>query len=347
MKETIKNILTKKFYTTLEPNPKEKVQIINRDNFMKINILEPCTLEELPYFIKIPIRSFLREEGNLLNAKILKQTLYLFKENKYEYCITENKEQLLLSERKMENEDIMEIELKIDKNKETYRVTKYIHDQNHSTKETKIYPMKEDNAFDFWRMNKKEAVVLLQGLVNRLDKSDKIGRITSFGKFCSYLHLLPDLDFNPVIENDTIALSVSRFYNANAIFVNKCDLKFDIFLKETREKVGHIGYLYGREDGFTYDGNVYYEIEDQFKQQGYATLALELLKDLLLKHQVNSNLYISTLPNNFYSQKVALNNQGEKIYNGSVPEEDKLYRQDGIEEVVVYRIKIKETTKKH
>lgn len=339
MKEKIKNILTKKSYTILEPNTKEKVQILNNDNFMKIQIVEPCALEELPS-LEIPIRLFLKEEGNSLKAKILRQTMYLFKENDYEYFITKNEEQLLLSERKRENEHIVEIELKIEKNKKRYRVTKYIHDQNHSTQETKIYPMKEDSSFDFCRMEKTEVIALLQGLVNRLDKSDKIGSMISFDDLCSYLHLLPDLDFNPVIKNNTIALSVNRFYNANAIFVNKCDLKFDIFLKETRENVGHIGYLYSREGKFAYDGNVYYEIEDQFKQQRYATLALELLKDLLLKNQVNKDLYISTLPNNFYSQKVALNNQGEMIYNGYVPQDDKLYRQDGIEEVVVYRIKI-------
>lgn len=334
------SIIEQKECVTLEPDKKENVHILEMEDVTKIEVLEPCNFVEFECPIEIPIRLFLKEGYNLLTTNILRQAIYSYEENEYDYYISQNEEQLLLSERKIENENILEIYLEIDKNKKTYRVTKYIHDKNYSTKGHQTYPMNEDSVYDFWRMDKKMAIVLLQGLVNRLDKSDKIGRMINFGEFCACVHLMPDLDYNPVIRNEKITLSINRFDKEVAF--NKNNIEFTIFLNETREKIGTIQYFYSKEDGFTYDGNVCYEILEPFQHQGYATLALELLKNLLLKEQVkgDKDLYISTLPNNLYSQKVALNNQGELFYHGPVPQEDKLYSQDGIEEVFVYRIKM-------
>lgn len=327
---------------SLEPSKPKKIRISEKDNIQKIEVLEPCTLEEFQVPIEIPIPCLLREGLDLLNVKILKQTIYTYEENDYTYFISKNEDFFLLSERKKEKEHIVEIELKIDKQKKKYSVSKYIHDLNYSTKEIKKYPMKEDNTLDFFRMEKIEAIKLLQGLVNRIDVSEKIEKFLYVHEIYAYLHLLPEKDFNPVIIGNKVTLSVHRAWKGED-FLSINTFSFDIVINETKEKVGNIGYWYQKNGGFTYGGNVNYDIDPEFRHLGYATLALELLKNLLKEHKMegDKDLYISALPNNLYSQKVAINNQGELFYNGPVPEEELLNSLDGVKEVVVYRIKMK------
>lgn len=337
---TNKKDVERRTYITLEPS-KEKIRVLDEKGLIKIEILEACTLENFQCPIKIPIRILLREGTNLLNTKILTQTIYFYEENEYIYFISQNEDFIHLSQRIIKEDQILEIEVKVDKKKKNYSITKYIHDKNYSTKEVKKYPMKEDSAFQFFCLEKKEAICLLQTLINCLEQSNKIGQFFSLRELYSCIPLVPDKDFNPVIWNDKITLSVSRFFKDNDILAEK-NFIFAIMLNETREKIGSIGYCYHENGGFTYTGNVYYDIEEYYQHQGYATLALELLKNLLQKNKVvnDKDLYISILPNNLYSQKVAVKNHGEVFYHGPVPKEEMLCSLDGVEEVVVYRIKL-------
>ena len=108
------------------------------------------------------------------------------------------------------------------------------------------------------------------------------------------------------------------------------------------ERVGEISFNYLYDSVFSYSGNVSYEIEKAFQNHHYATIALNLLKDLLKSNEFtgDKDLYIATLPNNIYSQKVAKNNSGVLCYDGKVPEDECIYYIDGIKEVKVYKISI-------
>lgn len=59
----------------------------------------------------------------------------------------------------------------------------------------------------------------------------------------------------------------------------------------------------------------------------------------------NSGFVITTVPDNVYSQKVALNNNGYLIYEGSVPKDNLLYSLDRVENVNVYKIDLQDKKK--
>ncbi len=92
-----------------------------------------------------------------------------------------------------------------------------------------------------------------------------------------------------------------------------------------------------------YGGNVDYTIIEKFQNQGYGTQSLALLKELLRdnSYAIKNGLLISTLPDNIYSQKVAIKNGGVLVYDGQVPEDNLLYQLDHVKEVKVYQIQMK------
>ena len=86
-------------------------------------------------------------------------------------------------------------------------------------------------------------------------------------------------DYVPIIENDVIYLSISHRSLYKDIDINQLGYAcFDIIIKETKEKVGNISFDYSCNYGFTYSGNVSYNIEEPFRNKHYATMALGLLK---------------------------------------------------------------------
>ena len=54
----------------------------------------------------------------------------------------------------------------------------------------------------------------------------------------------------------------------------------------------------------------------------------------------NKDIYVAILPDNEFSQKVAVNNGGNLYYAGAVPKTDSVYYIDGVREVKVYKIEI-------
>lgn len=79
----------------------------------------------------------------------------------------------------------------------------------------------------------------------------------------------------------------------------------DIIMNDTREIIGDISFDYMCGSGFTYGGNVSYFIKEEYRHNDYATKALTLLKELLKNNTYSGDkdLYISTLPDNEFSQK--------------------------------------------
>ena len=146
-------------------------------------------------------------------------------------------------------------------------------------------------------------------------------------------------NFFPVISDDVLSLSWKNRYDA--IDINDEDEAiFDIILNETREIIGKISFDYFFKSGFSYSGNVGYNIKYRFQNKHYATRALKLLRTLLLsnKYSGDKSLYLATKIDNIRSQKVILNNNGNLIYDGKVPINEPLNFMEGIKKVKVYKI---------
>lgn len=147
-------------------------------------------------------------------------------------------------------------------------------------------------------------------------------------------------EYQPVITNDRIGL----LSNSTSINIDtSAFLSFDVVKCDTLELVGEIGFQATEYDEFFYGGNVDYTIYDSFQHQGYGTQSLSLLKELLQQntYAMKEGILISTLPDNIYSQRIAIKNGGILIYEGLVPRDTSLYKIDHVEEVKVYQIEMK------
>lgn len=319
----------------------EEVIVVGKDDFAyKISVNNDCTLQ---YFIGKVSNDFNQELVNRISKSIIfvdgynisKQTIYLLEKENVSYCISTSSSKLYISERIEDSLFIKERMLIIDKYNQNYQFTSKLFDADGNIKETKLYNFGEST-------DKKETLLEIQQLLLDLKNVKQINSILNVSQVYSYLYLVDEEDYFPVIENDIMCLSwcfQSVRENKN---VNQSSFEcLDIIIKETMENIGSISYNY-LSSGFTYDGNVSYNIEKPFRNKHYASMALGLLKDLLRYNEYtgDKDIYVATLPNNDFSQRVAINNGGNLFYAGAVPEDDSVYYIDGVKEVKVYKIEI-------
>lgn len=322
----------------------DKIKLTEIDDKIQIEILEKCSIVEYQEFIdksnyniQIPIRLF--QQSNLI---LLKQTITIFSKELDNYIISQSESSLIISQFENNKNEMEETELKIDKYNKKYKVTKYIHDLTYNTKEVKFYPFDMENEFNLFCLERIDAIKLLYRLIDKLNSINNINKIIDIYRICDITNLVFPKDYYPVISNELLTLSWRCRFDKEDIN-NEKYTNFDIILNETREKIGNISFDYCCASGFTYGGNVSYYIKEGFRNKKYASYALSLLKKLLINNYFtgDKDLYISILPNNIYSQKVAEYNGGEIIYSGSVPADDSLNYIDGVKDVVVYKIKLK------
>ena len=147
-------------------------------------------------------------------------------------------------------------------------------------------------------------------------------------------------DYHPIITNNKIGLLPN---DGNDNITTSAFLSFDIVKNDSLEQIGEIGFQAMLYDEFFYGGNVDYMIYDSFRHLGYGTQSLSLLKEVLQEnsHATKEGILISTLPDNIYSQRIAIKNGGILIYDGIVPKDTSLYQIDRVKEVKVYQIQIK------
>ena len=339
-KEELKNLTPKQE----EINGGELVTI-KEDNITEIHIkqclfkdfMDKCNMIDK---FHICMRNFIYD-GSLSPDTLLKeQKIYILEKQNKKYYVTLSKSQLIISEYNTTNKNIFETELEVDYDKNQFKISKYVHDLNYSTKEHKSYPCNSEMFRKCFSLEKKEAISLASQLLNNLQKINGIENIIDCYDIYRLLNLIPNDFYNPVIADEKISLSwVCTDKDKD---INKQHfVLFDIILTETNEVVGNISFDYVNA-GFSYCGNVSYEIKDEFKNKHYATKALALLTQVLKSHEFrgDKDLYISTIPANIKSQKVIENNNGNLIYEGSVPEDESINFIDGIKEVKVYRIEM-------
>lgn len=95
--------------------------------------------------------------------------IFIVSRDNVTYCIVNSSDEVKLSERMHQGDEIDEITLNVDKNSKAYTITKYIHDLNHSTKFCKWYPTQDDNLGDF-ALNKCQAIELFKIFLENLKK---------------------------------------------------------------------------------------------------------------------------------------------------------------------------------
>lgn len=117
------------------------------------------------------------------------------------------------------------------------------------------------------------------------------------------------------------------------------DLYFDIALHNTNTVIGEISY----EDKYRdtdYMGNVGYSIFSNYRGNEYASKALFLLKEILIK-EGKEKMILSIYPYNKASQKTAKNLGANLICYRQIPKDHVLYKEAKEGQVMIYTYNLK------
>lgn len=322
------------------------LDVISEKEYDLINIKEDCLFldyaemeKEINLNGNIPTRLFIREGNNIFNSIIKKQKIYTFIYKDIEYLISVSDKEINISQRKIEDNNIIETVINLYEDKK-FSVSKYIHGLDHSTKFHKTYNTNKKSLVNIFDFDKIEAMALAQQLLDELKDVDFIYKIINTYPIYDRLNLIPSTWYNPIISDDEITLSSNRYSSIDTVNYKKI-CSFNIILNNTKEQIGKIAFNLEK-GNFTYDGNVGYEIKEEFRNMGYASRALKLLKEIVKtnKYVGDKDLFVSTSPDNIYSQKVAINNDGQLIYEGDVPEKDPFNYKHRMDKVKVYQIRM-------
>lgn len=116
----------------------------------------------------------------------------------------------------------------------------------------------------------------------------------------------------------------------------------DIYLHNTDELVGDINFRLKTE---TYNGNVGYNIFEEYRGKKYASKALLLLRDFLNKRGFQ-NLVVAVIPENIASVKTVTNAGGKLFCSRMVPEKYAIYRESPSHQVSIYHVSTEREEKK-
>ncbi len=139
-----------------------------------------------------------------------------------------------------------------------------------------------------------------------------------------------------IIDDEVIELRLPKFR-----LVDSAWMKLTIVLKDTKEDMGYIEFSLS-DNNFSYSGNVEYFIKEKFRNKGYATHALGLVKQIVDNYngEVDKCLYVATVKDNTCSQQVIINNGGKIYYEGEVPKNDKTRIYNKVDYVKIYTIDV-------
>lgn len=234
------------------------------------------------------------------------QVVYFFKDGDINYTLSYSYPKFRICQTLVIDEIKQDLVISYDGK---YRIEEIITDLNNSDNSCDYFTFLDSN------INRKWALSLARGVLENLLNLDFVCNNDMLSiVYGVYKHLnLPRRDyFHPAISDDILTLS-NPYEEYNSSMETAC---FDIILNETEEVIGDIDYgFFGK---FRSVGNVSYLIREDFRRNHYATRAVSLLKSLLVDNDFegDKSMYISTLTDNIYSQKVALNNSGVLIYEG-------------------------------
>lgn len=157
----------------------------------------------------------------------------------------------------------------------------------------------------------KEVILLLSEILNKLNNIENIDEIININLLEQKINEIIPLKYYSIINDDVITLTSY----INDINGESCHT-FNIILNETKEKIGLIKFDYNI--NIEEYGNVFCEIYSKYRNKGYGTRSLKLLKEVVKNNQYNGNkdLYFYIAYWNKPSKKVVLKNDGEIINKG-------------------------------
>jgi predicted acetyltransferase len=113
---------------------------------------------------------------------------------------------------------------------------------------------------------------------------------------------------------------------------------YDIYLNSIPSAIGKISIRIGHNEHSYYNGNVGYEIDEPFRGNGYAKLAVEMTYEIAKFHSM-THLIISCDEYN-YSSKSVINKLGGIHIETIAPPKNYVFYYDGIPKHSIYRIDI-------
>lgn len=306
---------------------KEDISYKHLDNGSKLSIYEQrevsYILDRLKQDFGVDISEDVFIYCNISGVLKKDQEVYFFEDGDINYTISYSYPEFRICQTLVIDEIKQDLVISYDGK---YRIEELITDLKTSDKSCDYFTFLDSN------INRKWALSLARGVLENLLNSDFVRNndmLSIVYQVYKHLNLLRSDYFHPAISDDILTLS-SPYQEYNSSMETT---SFDIILNETEEVIGDIDYGFFRK--FRSIGNVSYLIREDFRRNHYATRAVSLLKRLLVDNDFegDKSMYISTLIDNIYSQKVALNNSGVLIYEGpgdsSVRNKDvKIYKID-------------------
>lgn len=151
-----------------------------------------------------------------------------------------------------------------------------------------------------------------------------------------------------VITDNVISLLRNKMISENEDLTISQAECFDIILNATKEVVGVISYRYNDDlDYVDYGGNINYRIKEEYRGNGYAKRAFQLMIEVLKKNtKFDQPLYVASTTYNDNYLKVAIECGGKLIHSGLVPNSviNSSYDKE-MKNVNVYRIDIEKIKK--
>jgi hypothetical protein len=192
-----------------EINNIPNISIISTDDYIKMEIQQDSTFREYCSEIdklsqdgvdeinQLPMRLLISKGMETING----QTVYLIKTNGFSYTISVNSNNIYLSSRKTEGEEIKEATLKIALKSKRYQIAKYVHDLNRSTKSVKTYdPNEVGNQFS---MTTDEARTTVDLIIEQLEQIGFISEIVDISqiKECLTISKVQELNRANNVQN--------------------------------------------------------------------------------------------------------------------------------------------------
>lgn len=157
-------------------NGSDVVNIIEKNNLVLISIKEDLNFNSFINKLKktnknfncnlIPIRMFITDSSDLLNCKLKKQLIWFEYINGKTWVIAKNNNEIKISLKEHYDEYIDEVVLEIKDNK--YKLIKYIHDSELSTKFVKWYPEINPAVSQYFSLGKDETMYYMSNLLSEL-----------------------------------------------------------------------------------------------------------------------------------------------------------------------------------
>lgn len=106
-----------------------------------------------------------------------------------------------------------------------------------------------------------------------------------------------------VIEGDRIVLSIDKFIPENKEKGYVPAILYHVILKRENKVIGHCSARLGWNESMYYCGHVGYSIDEEYRGNGYAVEAVNLVKEIFKANKMNF-IYITNSPDNHASIRV-------------------------------------------